>query len=233
MSTAPYTTYNDDEPYQRTRCYPRKYKPNRIRGVIRLKNRRCQRAAAAIAAILLAAMAAAYFIMELNLPRDDGGSGAPPTAYFCETGGNYIAPQTDGKCAAYAAAYVLRHFGQQADGETVYPEIRRTLGFVPAKSIAAFFEAHGYAAQAYHGDVTTLKQRLAAGVPVIAFVSIPGDTHYLAVVGYDAQYLYLADSLAQTEGGETYNRRLTTAEFEAIWHTDTPLSDNIYIVVSR
>ena len=200
-----------------------------------MKNRPRHRAAAAgIAVIRRAAVAAAYFIMEINPPKDDGGSAALPAAYFCETGGNYIAPQTDGKCAAYAAAYVLRHFGQQADGETVYPEIRRTLGFVSAKSIAAFFEAHGYAAQTYHGDVTSLKQRLTAGAPVIAFVSIPGDTHYLVVVGYDAQYLYLADSLAQTaDSSAAYNRRLTTAEFEAIGHTDTPLSDNIYIIVSR
>ena len=208
---------------------------NQNPGVTNMKNRKRHRAAAAaIAAVLLAAVAAVYFMMEINPPKDDGGAAALPAAYFCETGGNYIAPQTDGKCAAYAAAYVLRHFGQQADGETVYPEIRRTLGFVPAKSIAAFFEAHGYAAQAYHGDVTSLKQRLTAGMPVIAFVSIPGDTHYLVVVGYDAQYLYLADSLAQAaESGVSYNRRLTTAEFEAIWHTDTPLCDNIYVVVSR
>ena len=186
-----------------------------------------------MAIVLLAAAAAAYFA-EINPPKDNVECGAPPAEYFCDTRGNHIARQTDGKCAAYAAAYVLRHFGQQADGETVYPEIRRTLGFVPAKSIAAFFEAHGYTAQAYHGDVTSLKQRLTAGVPVIAFVSIPGDTHYLAVVGYDAQYLYLADSLARTaDSGAAYNRRLTTAEFEAIWHTTTPLSDNIYIVVSR
>ena len=133
------------------------------------------------------------------------------------------------------AAYVLRHLGEPADGETVYPEIRRTLGFVPANSIAAFFQARGCAAQAYHGNLSTLKQRLAAGVPVIAFVSIPGDTHYLVVVGYDAQYLYLADSLAQSadSGDAPYNRKLTTAEFETIWHTATPLSDNIYIVVSK
>ena len=146
-----------------------------------MKNRKRHRAAAAgIAVILLAAVAAAYFIMEINPPKDDGGSAALPAAYFCETGGNYIAPQT------------------------------------------------------YHGDVTSLKQRLTAGAPVIAFVSIPGDTHYLVVVGYDAQYLYLADSLAQTaDSSAAYNRTLTTAEFEAIWHTDTPLSDNIYIIVSR
>ena len=203
--------------------------------MIGLKNRKRKKAAVvAIVVVLLAAAAAAYLV-EINPPKDDGEYGAPPAAYFCETSGNHIAQQTDGKCAAYASAYVLRHFGEPADGEIVYPEIRRTLGFVSAKNIAAFFEARGYSAQAYHGDIVTLKQRLTAGVPVIAFVSIPNDTHYLVVVGYDAQYLYLADSLPQTaDGGETpYNRRLTTAEFEAIWHTDTPLSDNIYVVVSR
>ncbi len=187
-----------------------------------------------MAAILLAAAAAAYF-MEIDPPKDDREYGILPSEYFCETGGNYIAHQTDGKCAAYAAAYILRHFGEQADGEVVYPEIKRTLGFVPAKSIEAFFAARGYSAQAYHGNVDSLKRSLTAGVPVIAFVSIPGDTHYLVVVGYDAQYLYLADSLVQAadSGDLPYNRRLTAAEFEAIWHTDTPLSDNIYIVVSK
>ena len=101
--------------------------------------------------------------------------------------------------------------------------------------LAEKLEARGYSAQAYHGDIGTLKQSLAAGVPVIAFVSVPGDTHYLVVVGYDAQYLYLADSLAQTTDScdTPYNRTLTTAEFEAIWRTDTPLSDNIYVVVSK
>lgn len=204
-------------------------------GAISLKNRKRQRAAvAAIVAVLLAAAAAAYFA-GINPPKDNREYGALPAAYFCETSGNHIAQQTDGKCAAYASAYVLRHFGEPADGETVYPEIKRTLGFVSAKSIVAFFEARGYSAQAYHGDIDTLKQSLAAGVPVIAFVSIPGDTHYLVVVGYDAQYLYLADSLAQTTDScdTPYNRKLTTAEFEAIWRTDTPLSDNIYVVVSK
>ena len=204
-------------------------------GAISLKNRKRQRAAvAAIVAVLLAAAAAAYFV-GINPPKDNREYGALPAAYFCETSGNHIAQQTDGKCAAYASAYVLRHFGEPADGETVYPEIKRTLGFVSAKSIVAFFEARGYSAQAYHGDIGTLKQSLAAGVPVIAFVSVPGDTHYLVVVGYDAQYLYLADSLAQTTDScdTPYNRKLTTAEFEAIWHTDTPLSDKIYVVVSK
>lgn len=127
--------------------------------------------------------------------------------------------------AAVAAAYFIMEINPPKDD-----------GGSGAPPTAYFCETGGnyIAPQTYHGDVTSLKQRLTAGVPVIAFVSIPGDTHYLAVVGYDAQYLYLADSLAQTaDSSAAYNRRLTTAEFEAIWHTATPLSDNIYVVVSR
>ena len=105
-----------------------------------MKNRKRQRAAvAAIVAVLLAAVAAAYFV-GINPPKDNREYGALPAAYFCETSGNHIAQQTDGKCAAYASAYVLRHFGEPADGETVYPEIKRTLGFVSAKSIVAFLK---------------------------------------------------------------------------------------------
>lgn len=73
------------------------------------------------------------------------------------------------------AAYVLRSLGEQTDGEKIAPEIKRIFGFVSAKSIVSVFERHGYFAKAYCGDVETLRQRLAGGVPVIVFVSIPGN----------------------------------------------------------
>ena len=96
------------------------------------------------------------------------------------------------------------------------------------------FEKHGFSAKAYHEDTATLKQRLTGGVPIIVFVSIPNDTHYAVVVGYDAQYFYLVDSLEENKNADDtpYNRKLTTDEFEKIRKTDTILSDNIYIVPS-
>lgn len=189
-----------------------------------------RRAVTALAVAALCAFAGILCLAELEPPLDNA-DGAAPTEFFCHDTGNYAARQTDGKCAAYASAYVLRHLGEQADGEGVYPAIKRTLGFVSPKNVAAFFEERGYRARAYHGSLSSLRQRLCAGVPVIAFVAISGDTHYVVVVGYDADYLYLADSLA--DGGAAYNRKLSIEEFERVWKTKTPLPDNIYIVINE
>lgn len=184
--------------------------------------------------MLFIAGGGAVYLAALNPPRDNIKVTVFPPEFFCENSGNYIDVQTEGNCAAYAAAYVLRHLGEQTDGEKVSGEIKRVFGFVPAKSIVRIFQKHGFSAAAFHGNIDTLKQRLTDGVPVIVFVDIPNDTHYVAVVGYDGQYVYLADSLAENRNADEkqYNRKLTTEEFESIWKTDTPFSENIYIVVS-
>ena len=116
----------------------------------------------------------------------------------------------------------------------LFPELKRTLGFVSANSIADVFEQHGYQAKACHGNVGTLKRRLSEGNPIIVFTRIPGDTHYAVVVGYDEQHIYLADSLAENANvsDARYNRVLTTEDFEAVWKTGTLLPDNIYITVT-
>ena len=187
----------------------------------------------AAAAATLCILAGALCFGSINPRRDNIEIRSFPPEFFCENKGNYIVRQTDGKCAAYASAYLLRHFGEQADGERLYPEIKRIFGFVPAKSIVHIFERRGYFAEAYHGSIDSLKQRLSEGNPVIVFVDIPGDTHYVVAVGYDERHIYLVDPLAgNADPDETrYNRRAEVGEFERMWETDTILSDNIYIVV--
>lgn len=78
-----------------------------------------------------------------------------------------------------------------------------------------------------------MKQRLAEGNPIIVFIRVTGDTHYIVVAGYDERHIYLADSLTENANvsGAQYNRVLTTEAFEAVWKTGTLLPDNIYIVV--
>ena len=189
----------------------------------------------AVFAFFAVGVCAAVCFCTINPPKDGIADLNYPSEFFCDSGENHIDFQTDGNCAAYATAYVLRSLGEQTDGEQIAPEIKRIFGFVPAKSIVRVFKKHGFSAKAYRGDTDTLKQRLADGVPVIVFVSIPDDTHYAVVVGYDAQYFYLVDSLPENENaeGNQYNRKLTVEEFEKIWRTDTMLSDNIYIVAER
>lgn len=167
----------------------------------------------------------------LDPPRDRAAGKDYPAEFFCENSANPMDLQTEGSCASYAAAYVLRDLGEQTDGEKIAAEMRRVWGFVPAQSIVEVLENHGFSAKAYHGDADTLKEQLSKGVPVIVFVSIPGDTHYAVVVGYDRRNFYLVDSLPENQNadGGRYNRKLTAAEFERIWRTHTMLSDNIYI----
>ena len=186
---------------------------------------------AAMAAIVVSIVTAISFLAAISPPRDEVEAFDYPPEFFCASSKNRIDDQTDGKCAAYAAAYLLRHFGEDADGETLFPELKRTLGFVSANSITDVFERHGYQARAYHGSVDTLKQRLSEGNPIIVFIRIPGDTHYAVVVGYDEQHMYLADPLAENANASDarYNRVLKAEDFEAVWKTGTLLPDNIYI----
>lgn len=186
---------------------------------------------AAIIAIILSVAAAISFLAYISPPKDEVEFFDYPPEFFCASVGNRIDCQTDGKCAAYAAAYLLRHFEEDADGEALFPELKRPLGFASANSIVDVFERHGYQAKACHGSIDTLKQRLTGGKPIIVFIRIPGDTHYAVVVGYDEQYIYLADSLAENSNASDTrcNRVLTTEDFEAVWKTGTLLPDNIYI----
>lgn len=187
----------------------------------------------AIIAIVLFIVAAGGFILYVSPPEDDVDVFDYPTEFFCKAEENRIDYQTDGKCAAYASAYLLRRLGENLSGEELAPEIDRIFGFVPANSIASVFEKRGYKAEARHGSVDTLKQRLTSGNPIIVFIRIPGDTHYAVVVGYDEQNIYLADSLEANANAtdSRYNRALTTEKFETVWKNGTILPDNVYIVV--
>ena len=186
---------------------------------------------AAMVAIIVSIATTISFLASISPPRDEMEAFDYPPEFFCASSENRIDYQTDGKCAAYAAAYLLRRFGEDTDGDALFPELKRTLGFVSANSIVDVFERYGYQAKACHGSVDTLKQRLTEGNPIIVFIRIPGDTHYAVVVGYDEQHIYLVDSLAENANASDarYNRVLTTENFEAVWKTRTLLPDNIYI----
>ena len=185
----------------------------------------------AISAAIILSVAAIGFLVYICPPKDEMESFGYPLEFFCEGAGNRVDYQTDGKCAAYAAAYLLRHFGDEANGEALFPILKRPFGFASANSIADLLERHGHPAKACCGSVDSLKQRLAQGHPIIVFIQIPGDTHYAALVGYDEQHLYLADSLAENSNAADaqYNRVMTTEAFEAVWKTGPLLPDNIYI----
>ena len=199
-----------------------------------VKNRRVK-IGLIIALIVITAfcVSAVGFIAYLSPPKDKVSVFNYPPKFFCGTIENHIDYQTDGKCAAYASAYLLRNFGEEVDGEGLYLEFKRQFGFVSANGIVNVFKRHGHRAKAYHGGIDTLKQRLTDGQPIIVFIRILNDTHYAVVVGYDEQYIYLVDSLEENANAldTRYNRVIKTKEFESVWKNGTILPDNIYIVV--
>lgn len=168
-----------------------------------------------------------------NTPQKDTiPINGPPREYLI-TDANEIDLQIGNECSACACAYVLRHMGIDVDSETLYLEIKRVFGFVPASSLVNVLENYGLDAAAYHGTIDTLKERLCQGTPVIVFTRIPGDTHYMIAVGYDDKKVYFIDPKEENSNVENthYNRVLTTDEFESLWKTNMYFVNNIYIAV--
>lgn len=165
-------------------------------------------------------------------PKDSIKTFEYPSEYFCNVETSYIDYQTNENCSAFASAYVLRCLGVDVDGKTIESKIKRFFGFVSSASIVRVFKQYGFGAKAYYGDINTLKTRLSVGVPIIVFISIPNDTHYAVVVGYDEQNFYLVDSLTQNKNSneKRYNRIIKAEEFDNIWKTDSIIPNNVYIV---
>lgn len=155
--------------------------------------------------------------------------------YFVTTS-SYIDYQESNDCSAYATAYVLRYLGENVTGKELYPQMTRTFGMITARSVVSVIEKQGHSAKAYHGSLDTLKQRLNSSVPIICLVNNGNDTHYVVVVGYDADYVYIVDSIrenANVVDGGLYNRKVSINDFLSLWKNNFYAVNNVYIVVEK
>ena len=89
------------------------------------------------------------------------------------------------------------------------------------------------------GNLETLKADLSEGKRVIVFIRTRTDKrwlHYVPIVGYDEDNVYIAESmnsLVNCEGTHS-NRRLTNEEFLKFWDTREiymPFYRNTYLVI--
>ena len=155
------------------------------------------------------------------------------------TADNHIEYQSGYECSGYAAAYVLRSMGEEADGLTLYQHnpYKNTDGTVSPENLVKYLQESGCKARLCSGTVMQIKHALSRGVPVIAFVKTsPQESyyHYLPIVGYDEENIYAADSLrAYVNAYEPhYNRVLSESEFEAMLETGI-CKKNTYIVLEQ
>lgn len=113
---------------------------------------------------------------------------------------NRIDFQKNNECAAFSTAYLLRHFGMEDDGEALYTHFpsKTRAGTVYPKGIRTVLRKKGFKTKYHKGNVNTLKYEVSKGTPVIVFIKTQKDRNYLhfvPVVGYDKEYIYLSESV--------------------------------------
>lgn len=160
--------------------------------------------------------------------------------YFVTTA-NRIDAQTGFQCSAFASAYVLRHFGIDADGKTLYVRIPHKMksGYVYPKGIRDLLRNYGLTVRYCRGNLDTLEEALQKGHPVIVMIRVQKDKpwlHYVPVVGYNEKQIFLAESLPELVNCESdgYNRIISKEDFLQLWNTASvrqPLYKNTYFLV--
>ncbi len=168
-----------------------------------------------------------------------------PEAYMIEAS-NQFDYQSGTECSAFASAYLLRHYGEEADGMELYETYPGKIsGGVMPDGIVTFFNEIGYEAEyVTDGTIDDLKKELLMGAPVIVFihVAVPytstHNTHYLPLVGYDSEYFYFAESLTylancKEEKDLLYNRKTEISSFELLWENIDGIWDNPYYRITK
>ena len=156
---------------------------------------------------------------------------------------NYFDYQKSTECAGFSAAYVLRSFGIEADGNEFYTRIPRKLhgGAVLPCVLRREIMKQGLKARYVKGNLETLKADLSEGRRVIVFIRTRLDKrwlHFVPVVGYDEENVFIAESMNSLVNyeGAYCNRRLSNAEFLKFWDTREiymPFYRNTYLVVEK
>ena len=156
---------------------------------------------------------------------------------------NHSEVQGASECSAFASAYVYRHFGREAKGMELYEEMPWKFpgGSVSCRGIVKLARKYGFAAGLRAGTLTALKNAVTKGTPVIVLIrSEIGKTtmHFVPVVGYDEEYIYIMDSVRSFRNHRTkqYNRRVPIKEFCKLWNVSMlrqPLFRNLFIEISE
>lgn len=166
---------------------------------------------------------------------------------FIITKQNHMDYQSGLECAAFASAYVLRHFEEEAVGGELYKTYPGKLpqGGIAPNGVETFFNERGYKIKyVCNGTVNDLKAEISKGVPVIVFIHVQEpytsthDTHYVPLVGYDQDYFYFAESISdlancKQEKNVPYNRKTRIADFERLWKNIDGIWENPYFIISK
>lgn len=151
--------------------------------------------------------------------------------------------QRSTECSGFSAAYVLRSYGIEANGNDFYARIPHKIpgGAVLPAVLKRELAKNGLKVKYVKGNLETLKGDLCAEKRVIAFIRTRIDKrwlHFVPIVGYDEDNIYIAESMNSLVncGGAHSNRKLPNREFLKFWDTREiymPFYRNTYLVIEK
>lgn len=155
---------------------------------------------------------------------------------------NYFDYQSGLECSGYSSAYILRFFGQEADGKRLYENFPGKIpqGATP-DGIVTFFRTQGYSIEfKKNASIEELKHDISLGVPVISFIRVNMEepyTHYVPIIGYDEDYFYFAESLPYMANCQDenlpYNRKTPIEEYKNLCRNVDGMYQCPYFVISK
>lgn len=149
--------------------------------------------------------------------------------------------QKGNECAACSSAYLLRFFGEDVDGVSLYHQpsfpCKYDQGAYP-KCFKILFEEQykAYATEYYTGTTDDLKNAVSKGTPVIALVNTGRALHYVPVVGYDESHIYIQDSVddyRNAAGNKAYNECIDIDTFDKMWNIPIESCQRLFVVVNN
>ena len=149
--------------------------------------------------------------------------------------------QSGNECAACSSAYLLRFYGEDVDGMTLYHQptfpCKYDDGAYP-KCFKVLFEEQRstYTADYYTGTTDDLKNAISKGIPVIALVSTGKTLHYVPVVGYDETHFFIQDSVEKYRNAadkEAYNESVDIETFDKMWNIPIESCQRLFVVVKK
>lgn len=149
--------------------------------------------------------------------------------------------QTSNECAACSSAYLLRFYGENVDGVSLYQQpsfpCKYAEGAYP-KCFKILFEEQykNFTAQYYTGTTDDLKDAVSQGVPVVVLLFNGNTLHYVPVVGYDESHFFIQDSVEKYRNvvdNQSYNESVDVETFDKMWNIPIESCQRLFVVVKK
>ena len=149
--------------------------------------------------------------------------------------------QPGNECAACSSAYLLRFYGEEADGVSLYHQptfpCKHDEGAFP-KCFKILFEEQytTYTTEYYTGTTDDLKNAVSKGIPVIVLIFNGKTLHYVPVVGYDESHFFIQDSVEKYRNvadNNAYNESIGIETFDKMWNVPIESCQRLFVVVKK